>query len=93
MDAACLRVTVSVGFFSLLLWSGVHGSAAARCGPEGGLARVFAAQFSLSHACFLLTYPLAGWVGGLQPAPVLVRALLLTGGAPWRRWGCSVLAR
>ncbi|WP_149359230.1 MFS transporter [Lolliginicoccus suaedae] len=24
---------------------------------------VFAAQFSLSHACFLLTYPLAGWLG------------------------------
>ncbi len=24
---------------------------------------VFTAQFSLSHACFLLTYPLAGWVG------------------------------
>ncbi|WP_227998034.1 MFS transporter [Nocardia australiensis] len=24
---------------------------------------VFTAQFSLSHACFLLTYPIAGWVG------------------------------
>lgn len=24
---------------------------------------VFAAQFALSHACWLLTYPLAGWVG------------------------------
>ncbi|WP_067470528.1 MFS transporter [Nocardia amamiensis] len=24
---------------------------------------VFAARFSLSHACFLLTYPIAGWVG------------------------------
>ena len=24
---------------------------------------VFTAQFSLSHAGFLLTYPLAGWVG------------------------------
>lgn len=24
---------------------------------------VFAAQFSLSHACFLVTYPIAGWVG------------------------------
>ncbi|WP_406281949.1 MFS transporter [Nocardia sp. NBC_00881] len=24
---------------------------------------VFAAQFSLSHACFMLTYPIAGWVG------------------------------
>ncbi len=25
----------------------------------------FAAQFSLSHACWLLTYPLTGWVGSL----------------------------
>ncbi|MFB9953790.1 MFS transporter [Cellulomonas denverensis] len=26
---------------------------------------VFAAQFSLSHACWLITYPLAGWLGAL----------------------------
>ncbi|MEV6252737.1 MFS transporter [Nocardia sp. NPDC051911] len=30
--------------------------------PENRTA-VFTAQFSLSHACFLLTYPIAGWVG------------------------------
>src|SRR3546814_15896387 len=24
---------------------------------------LFAAQFALSHACWLLTYPLAGWLG------------------------------
>ncbi|AZQ66668.1 MFS transporter [Silicimonas algicola] len=31
---------------------------------------LFAAQFALSHACWLLTYPLAGWLGvtfGLDP--------------------------
>lgn len=31
---------------------------------------LFAAQFALSHACWLLTYPLAGWLGaemGLMP--------------------------
>jgi MFS family permease len=35
---------------------------------------VFAAQFSLSHACWLVTYPLAGWLGwlGLGPAAVLL---------------------
>lgn len=37
---------------------------------------VFTAQFSLSHACFLLTYPIAGWVGAglghLTAALVLV---------------------
>ncbi|KLI07474.1 major facilitator transporter [Mycolicibacterium conceptionense] len=37
---------------------------------------VFTAQFSLSHAAFLLTYPVAGWVGAtLNQA---VAALLLT---------------
>ena len=25
---------------------------------------LFAAQFALSHACWLATYPLAGWLGG-----------------------------
>ncbi|WP_078113979.1 MFS transporter [Gordonia sp. IITR100] len=41
---------------------------------------VFTAQFSLSHACFLLTYPIAGWVGaGLgQLTAALVLACLAT---------------
>src|SRR5690606_30869400 len=30
---------------------------------EQELPSVFTAQFSLSHACFLLTYPLVGWLG------------------------------
>lgn len=34
-----------------------------RNSTEGNRAAVFAAQFSLSHACFLLTYPLAGTLG------------------------------
>lgn len=37
---------------------------------------LFAAQFALSHACWLITYPLAGWVG---QALGLVSALLLLG--------------
>lgn len=37
---------------------------------------VFAAQFALSHACWLLTYPLAGWLGGL--GGLAVAALVLT---------------
>ncbi|WP_280253479.1 MFS transporter [Nocardia abscessus] len=36
---------------------------------------VFTAQFSLSHACFLLTYPIAGWVGA--GAGQLTAALIL----------------
>jgi MFS family permease len=31
---------------------------------------LFAAQFSLSHACALLTYPLAGWLGALAGIPI-----------------------
>jgi hypothetical protein len=38
---------------------------------------VFAAQFSLSHACFIITYPLAGTVGALLGLPTV--ALILAG--------------
>lgn len=31
--------------------------------PPGERTAAFAAQFSLSHGCWLLTYPLAGWLG------------------------------
>lgn len=37
---------------------------------------VFAAQFALSHACWLLTYPIAGWLGGF--ASLAIAALVLT---------------
>ncbi|WP_309227617.1 MULTISPECIES: MFS transporter [unclassified Mycolicibacterium] len=41
---------------------------------------VFTAQFSLSHAGFLLTYPVAGWVGATlnQPVAALSLAALAT---------------
>ncbi len=35
-----------------------------RSSGEGDRPAIFAAQFALSHACWLLTYPLAGWLGG-----------------------------
>jgi MFS family permease len=38
---------------------------------------VFAAQFALSHACWLITYPLAGWIGA--KAGLSVAALVLAG--------------
>jgi MFS family permease len=38
---------------------------------------VFAAQFALSHACWLVTYPLAGWIG--SGAGLSVAALVLAG--------------
>jgi predicted MFS family arabinose efflux permease len=43
---------------------------------------VFTAQFSLSHACFILTYPVAGWVGaraGLGPAALVLTAVAALG--------------
>ena len=36
---------------------------------------LFAAQFSLSHVCWLLAYPLAGWVGARQGMDVALFAL------------------
>ena len=34
-----------------------------RTSTEGDRPALFAAQFALSHACWLITYPLAGWLG------------------------------
>jgi MFS family permease len=45
---------------------------------------LFAAQFALSHACWLLTYPLAGWLGsalGMATAFIVLGALTLIGAA------------
>lgn len=42
-----------------------------RNSQESNRAAVFAAEFSLSHACFILSYPIAGWLGsasGLRSA-------------------------
>jgi H+ antiporter protein len=36
---------------------------------------LFAAQFVLSHACWLITYPLAGWLGAKAGLPVTFAAL------------------
>jgi MFS family permease len=36
---------------------------------------LFAAQFALSHACWLITYPLAGWLGASAGLPLTFAAL------------------
>jgi MFS family permease len=44
-----------------------------RSAPPEERTSAFAAQFSLSHSCWLVTYPLAGWLGaaaGLQSAVI-----------------------
>jgi MFS family permease len=46
---------------------------------------IFSAQFALSHACWLVTYPVAGWIGeayGL-PAAMLTLGGLAMAGAGW----------
>ncbi|MCM3486923.1 MFS transporter [Kocuria rosea] len=51
---------------------------------------VFTAQFSLSHACFILTYPVAGWVGaqaGLGAAATALTVIAVVGaGAALLSW-------
>lgn len=48
-----------------------------RSTAEADQPAVFAAQFSLSHACWLVTYPLAGWLGwlGLSGAALTLAVL------------------
>lgn len=51
---------------------------------------IFAAQFALSHACYLICYPLAGWVGvvlGLGASLMLMGTIgLLSAIAAMRLW-------
>ena len=67
------------------------GRIVARTTPARDQPAVFAAQFSLSHACWLVTYPLAGWLGGLGlPTAALLLAVVSAGatiatGALWPR--------
>ncbi|MFJ8013330.1 MFS transporter [Streptomyces sp. NPDC096339] len=45
------------------------------CTPDADLPAAFAAQFSLSHGCWLLTYPLAGWLAAGAGLPVTAAVL------------------
>ncbi|MDR2929497.1 MAG: MFS transporter [Propionibacteriaceae bacterium] len=56
---------------------------------RGDLPVAFAAQFSLSHACWLITYPVAGWLGaiGLGPTATVLAVVALVGTVmAWRTW-------
>lgn len=76
----------------LILWFILGGGYAAIVTPSGRLLRrsahgndrplLFAAQFALSHACWLITYPLAGWAGaslGISAALALLAGLAAIG--------------
>ena len=41
---------------------------------------LFAAQFALSHACWLITYPVAGWLGAKVGLPVTFATLSVIAG-------------
>ena len=64
-----------------------------RSAREADRGAVFAAQFALSHACWLATYPLAGWVGagaGLSVAALTLAAIGAAGlAAVPRLWPAS----
>ena len=38
---------------------------------------VYTAQFALSHACFLVTYPIAGWLGAANLTGAAIALLIL----------------
>lgn len=53
-----------------------------RSSPAQDRPSLFAAQFALSHACWLLTYPLAGWLGakiGLPSTALVLCAIAVAG--------------
>lgn len=61
-----------------------------RSAQSDDLPFLFAAQFSLSHVCWLLAYPLAGWVGarfGLGSALAALSGVAVIGLLwAWRTW-------
>jgi len=72
----------------LLLWFVIGAGYSMSQTPSGRLLRrssraedrpaLFAAQFALSHGCWLVTYPLAGWAGaafGLQATALILAAI------------------
>ncbi len=69
-----------------------------RSAREADRGAVFAAQFALSHACWLVTYPLAGWIGagaGLSAAALVLAGIGAVGLAAalriWPAEGSAVL--
>ncbi|TFD44811.1 MFS transporter [Cryobacterium frigoriphilum] len=92
--------TTQTWFGLLVIWFVLGAATALILTPSARLLRrsseetnrpaVFAAQFSLSHACFIATYPLAGILGavlGLAPtAAVLAGIAILAGVIAHRAW-------
>jgi MFS family permease len=76
LSSGVLPTRLTAGLPLLLpLWAALGAANSAVLTPAGRLLRrsshaedrpsLFAAQFALSHACWLVAYPLAGWVGAM----------------------------
>ncbi len=111
LSVLCLLTGMLVRDYALLLplWFLLGVSYSAAQTPSGRLLRrsarpedrpaVFAAQFALSHACWLLTYPLAGWLGSVAGLPatfgllaLLALAATLAARRVWPRQDPAMLA-
>jgi predicted MFS family arabinose efflux permease len=67
-----LWFVIGLGYAAILTPAGRLLRRSAR--PEDRPA-LFAAQFALSHACWLITYPLAGWLGAAAGLPITFAVL------------------
>jgi MFS family permease len=74
--AALIGLWAMIGFGFSLTQTPI-GRIITRSAQEVDRGAVFAAQFALSHACWLVTYPLAGWIGA--GAGLSAAALVLAG--------------
>lgn len=75
--AALIALWAVIGFGFSLTQTPI-GRIINRSAHEADRGAVFAAQFALSHACWLVTYPLAGWIGagaGLSVAALILAAI------------------
>ena len=78
---ALLLIWVALGVGSSLIQTPA-GRLLRRSAHEGDRPAAYSAQFALSHACWLMTYPLAGWVGaslGLSAAFTVLAGIVLVG--------------
>jgi MFS family permease len=91
MMVACVALVPLVGSLAALiaLWAMIGfgfsltqtpiGRIINRSAREADRGAVFAAQFALSHACWLVTYPLAGWIGAAAGLSVAAVTLAIIG--------------
>jgi MFS family permease len=87
--AALLLVWLLLGAGSSLVQTPA-GRLLRRSAREADRPAIYAAQFALSHACWLMAYPLAGWLGtafGLGPVfTVLAIIALMSSAAAFLLW-------